>query len=967
MKCPSCLAECPDDSTFCGKCGSRLDAEAQASYTRTLASSREELTKGATLAGRYLIIEELGRGGMGKVYRAEDTSLSRHVAIKVLPEDFSGDPERLARFEREAKLLAQLNHPHIAIVHGLESHEGRRFLVMELVEGRPLADRLKSGRLSTGEAIRICRQIAEGLESAHAKGIVHRDLKPANVMVTPEGKVKILDFGLAKACESASGAGSSARHPTGSDSMTAPGLILGTVLYMSPEQASGRTLDRRTDIWSFACIVFECLTGRRAFQGESVSETLAAILKGEPDWARLPADAPIEVQKLLRRCFRKDPGRRLHDIADARIVLEGEADLPPAAVSTPSRRPLKPATVSAIGAAALVIGALAGALLIRGRGAGPASPTSGTVVSSIDLVPGQRLGGLSFLAPYRKLPTRTELAVSSRGDFIVYSAVAADADPAGASRIYLRRLDRLEAEPVAGTEGGVMPFLSPDDGWIGFWSDGYLKKVPVDGGLPMTLCEAALPFGFSWGDDDRIVFSPNRDCGLYLVPAGGGTPVLLTEPEADKEEFSHRLPHVLPGGAHALFTITRHAWDPKPRIAVLELATGRWHDLLEDGADARFVRPGHLVFLRLGVLMAVPFDLMRLEVAGSPAPAVAGISQALHSTNSRYETGAGQFSVSPSGTLVYAAGGIDPDRRDFLVWVDAGGAVEQEASFRAPFFAIRISPDGRRIAYSRLGMEYEIWIRDLERGTDTKMTSGGMAEFPVWTPDGKRLVFDWVEVGVPNLFWQPVDGSAPMERLTTSAHFQYPSSMTPDGETLAFVEETAETGRDIHLLNMRDRSVESFLESADFEAYPEFSPDGKWIAYVTNESGREEVYVRPFPDGRGRWQISHQGGTLPVWAPDGKRLYYQCRSRIMSDEVWVYDVWAVDIETRAGFAPGKPLRLMELVGYARGTPVRCWDISPDGRRFITPKFEENTFLPITELVLVLNWSEELRRLGAMGK
>ncbi|HDT13172.1 MAG TPA: hypothetical protein ENO03_02320 [Candidatus Aminicenantes bacterium] len=588
----------------------------------------------------------------------------------------------------------------------------------------------------------------------------------------------------------------------------------------------------------------------------------------------------------------------------------------------------------------------------------------GPVITSIDVGPGRRLGGRDFVI---NSPTRTECALSGKGDFVVYSAIPREAETPGISRIYLRRLGRLEADPVAGTDGAVMPFLSPDDEWIGFWADGALKKVPVEGGLPVTLCEMTWPFGFSWGDDGRIVFSPNREAGLFAISADGGEPVALTEPDRDKSEYSHRLPHVLPGSKRVLFTITRHAWDPKPRLAVLDLETGRWRELLEDGADARLAGTGHLAFLRRGTLMTVPFDLERLELAGSPVPAVANVSQAMHSTNSRYETGAGQFSVSPSGSLVYAEGGIEQDRRVSLVWLDLGGGVEPLTSSPAPFFAARISPSGRRIAYALLGMEFEVWIRDLDRGTDTKLTSGGMAEFPQWTPDGTRLVFDWVEAGVPNLFSQPVDGSAPMERLTTSENPQYPSSFTPDGGTLAFVEETEENDRDIYFLDMRDLSVRPFLDSRLFEAYPEFSPDGKWLAYVTDESGRREVYVRPFPEGRGRWQISHQGGSMPVWAPDGRRLFYTYGRE---DDTHVHDVWAVDIETRGGFAASKPRRLTRLAGLRTGTPARTWDVSRDGRKLLCPRRVDLAAFdsrPITSLVLVQSWFEEVRRLAPATK
>jgi serine/threonine-protein kinase len=909
----------------------------------------------------YKILEKLGAGGMGEVYRAEDLRLHRQVAVKLLPDVFAEDPERLARFEREAKLLAALSHSNIAAIYGLEEAEGKRFLVLELVEGETLAQRLGRGPLPVEEALEVCRQLAEGLEGAHEKSIVHRDLKPSNIKLTPEGKIKILDFGLARAFLDRSPVGVIADSPTITAEMTRPGVVLGTAAYMSPEQAKGKTVDKRADIWAFGCILFECLTGKTAFPGETITEMVAAILKSEPDWTQLPPDTPPFVRAVLRRCLQKDPGRRLHDIADARIEMQEETVPPAETVPVPVPQRLRPGLLIAACSMALVVGVLIGPVVMKYFKTSASSTSPHVMRSFIRLEPGHWLGG-SGLSPYLRLyrPTRTEMAISSDGRFLVYSAIRENPGPQDNSRLYLRKFDQLEAHPIAGTEGGINPFLSPDGSWIGFWADGKLMKVPAEGGVPAILCDVSRPFGFSWGADNQIVFVQDRDSGLLRISADGGKPETLTVPDRSKEEFAHRLPHCLPAGKGILFTIKRHPWDLEPRVAALEPATRKWRVLLEDAADARYVATGHLAFLRRGTLMVVAFNTDRLEVTGQPVPAVANIEQALNTTTSLDDTAAGQFGISFSGSLVYASGGIIPDQENSLVWVDHKGKVEPIVSFKAPFFSTRLSPDGQWIAYSALGMEGHIWLHNLARGTATKLTSAGMAEWAQWTPDGRRLVFDWFETGVPNIYWQPVDGSSPMERLTQSEYFQWPGSWAPDGETLAFVEEHPETGRDIYLLSVRDRRVTAFLDSRFFEGYPEFSPDGQWIAYVTDESGREEVYVQPFPGPGGKWQISNEGGSWPLWAPNGRQLFY--RSAGLGSRVLV-----VDVQTVSGFSASKPRLLFEQPGYVRGTPIRTWDISPDGQRFLMAKLGESKRQPVTEIILVQDWFDELKRLVPAGK
>jgi Tol biopolymer transport system component len=909
---------------------------------------------GKTL-GHYRIVEKLGAGGMGVVYRAEDKTLDRQVAIKVLPDAFTGDPERLARFEREAKLLASLNHPNIAAIYGLEEAEGKRFLVLELVEGQTLAERLHKGPLPLDDTLETCRQIVEGMEAAHEKGVVHRDLKPANIKITPEGKVKILDFGLAKAYQKEGSVPDLSKSPTLTDEITRPGVILGTAAYMSPEQAKGKTVDKRADIWAFGCVLFECLAGEGAFQGETITEIVAAILKSEPDWSQLPKDTPVLVRSLLRRCLQKDPSLRLRDVGDARIEIEESLGQPTEVVSGSRRFFLG---WLAAGAAVIL---LAGLLIdITVRKATQPAPSFPVVRAVIKLEPGQWLDGMRGRFEH---PSRSAVAMSKDGRFIVYSAVKENPGPQDKPHLYLRRTDQWEAKPIAGTEGGMNPFLSPDDRWVGFWAGelwaGKLMKVAIDGGVPVPLCDAQLLFGASWASDNSIIFTHATDSGLFKVSAEGGECESLTTPDKTKDEFSHRLPHCLPDGKGVLFTVMREPFDLQPRIAWLDLKTRKWRVLMGDAADARYVPTGHLVFLRQGTLMVVPFDLARHEVTGQPVPAIANVMQTLNATGAPYNSAAGQFSISDSGWLVYTEGGILPDQQNSLVWVDHKGGAEPIASIKAPFFVPRLSPDGQRIAYITIGRESGVWVYDLNRGTASRLTGEGKANFVTWTPDGKRVAFAWCKSGLPNLYWQPADGSSAMERLATSDHYQAPGSWSPDGATLAFVEEHPDTFYDTLLLDLRSRHVTPFLNSRANERWPEFSPDGRWMAYESNESGHGEVYVRPYPGPGGNWLISQDRGIEPLWARDGKQLFYR---------QWDHEqVWVVDVRTDGGFSASKPRLLFKAPGLDSGSPIRGWDLSLDGQRFLMVKLEEAKPTPVTEMVLVQNWFEELKRLAPAGK
>ncbi len=888
---------------------------------------------------------------MGKVYRALDKNLGRQVAIKILPEEFSTDPERLARFEREAKLLATLNHPNIAAVYGFEEAKGLRFLAMELVEGDTLQRRLDRGALPMDEALETCRQVAEGLETAHEKGVVHRDLKPGNIMITPEGKVKILDFGLAKAYVGETTGVDIANSPTITAQMTAPGVILGTAAYMSPEQARGRSVDKRADIWAFGCILYECLTGERAFRGETVSDTLAQILKGEPDWSVLPQDTPVNVQNVLQRCLQKDPRERLHDIADARIELGEMATYPSEAETVPRRF-----SILWLGACAVVMllaGLLIGRVFIWNYH--PATPAS-VVTSTIKVEPSHWLDGMRVATLTLERPTRSAMAISNDGKFVVYSAIEDNPGPQAKPWLFLRRMDQLEAKPIPGTEGGISPFLSPDNRWVGFWVNGKLKKMPVEGGVATELCDAPSIFGANWGHDNQIIFADGSSAGLSTVSAEGGKPEMLTKPDPKREESGHRLPYWLPNGKGVLFTVARYESDRKLRLALLRLDTNEWHVLLQDAADARYIPTGHIVLVRQGTLMAVRFDLARMEVIGQPIPLVENVIQAF-ANNDSFNTGAGQFGISDTGSLIYAAGGLVPDRKNSLVWVDQKGIEQPVTDLQFPFYAPRLSPDGRRIAYGTLAREKQAWVYDLSRGTNSPLTGEGIVGNPIWTPEGKRLLFGWSKSRGINLFWQPYDGSSPMERLTTSEYGQWPGSLSSDGKTVALVETHPDTGNDIAVLDIHSGRMTPFLNSHFNEMYPDFSPNGRWLAYTSDESKRNEVYVRPFPGPGMKQPVSSEGGIEPLWARNGKQLFYR----------WQNQVWIVDVQTDGGFKISKPRLLFEKPGYSSGSPIRTYDLSLDGRQFLMVKVEQRKPTPVTEMILVQNWFEELKRLVSAGK
>ncbi|MDQ5871140.1 MAG: protein kinase [Acidobacteriota bacterium] len=893
---------------------------------------------GSTL-GHYRIEGQLGAGGMGVVYLARDSVLRREVALKVLPDAFASDPERLARFEREAQLLASLTHPNIAAIHGMEQADAVRYLVLELVPGETLAERLTGGPLPVDEALEVCRQIAEALDAAHEKGIIHRDLKPANVKITPAGKVKVLDFGLAKAFGPGPSDADLSHSPTITTGETQQGVILGTAAYMSPDQARGKALDKRTDIWSFGCVLYEALTGNPAFVGATFSDTMAGILTREPDWDRLPDSMPANVRALLRRCLRKDRERRLRDIGDARLELEDAlTGAPGIAGAEVAARPSTRNLVAGV-FVGLVFGALAAGLVVTrlGREAAPRPPVTHFAIS---------------------LPAKASLftgvgpsvALSPDGSLLAYAAQSG-----GQRQIHLRRLDRLEAEPIPGTEGGVVPFFSPDGQWIGFrhLQSRTVRKVALSGGAPVTVCETEVFYGASWAPDDTIVFSPTVPGALARVPAAGGKPQPLTKLDLAKNERDHRYAQILPGGKAVLFTIGYsdiESYDDA-RIAVQSLETGERKILVEGGTLGRYSPSGHLLYVRAGNLLAVPFDLAKLAVTGSPVPVLKGVFESVNQ-------GSAHFDVTRSGSLVYVPGGPEGAERT-VVWVDRQGKAEPLPLPQRAYLHPRISPDAKRLAIEIEGPSHDCFLYEFERDVLTKVTLDGLSHWPLWTPKGDRLTFrKWT--GAFTMWWMPADRSAPEERLTTVGFMQSPASWSPDTRVVAFTQVGQDTGPDAFVLDMSgDRKPRPIAQSKFSEGSPRFSPDGRWIVYTSAESGRNEIYGQPYPGPGPKIQISNEGGTDAVWNPRGGELFYRNGDKMM----------VVDLATSPTLTLSKPRVLWEG-HYSLGTSSSCggpgptssnYDVTPDGQRFIMIRDEDQDAVPTTVNV-VLGWAEELKRL-----
>jgi len=890
---------------------------------------------GATVIGKtlghYQITNQLGKGGMGEVYQAKDQVLGREVAIKVLPEEFARDADRVARFQREAKVLASLNHPNIAAIHGLEQSGGINFLVLELVEGQTLADRIKSGPIAVKESLKLALQIAEALEAAHERGVIHRDLKPSNIKVTPDGEVKVLDFGLAKAYAGDREEINLSNSPTLSDAATQQGVILGTAAYMSPEQARGKAVDKRADIWAFGCVLYEMLTGRVAFRGEDVSEILASVIKGDVKLDLLPANLHPRVREAIIRCLHRDLRIRYSSITDARYEIEQALADPSGALVQPGtelepRRKLR--TILPWAAATLVLG-----LIIAEVAVWKLKPAEPRQVMRFDCeVPeDQQLDGSGN--PF--------LAISSDGSKFVYNTDKG---------LFLRSINQPAARRILDADKlPKQPFFSPDGQWIGYWSqaENQLKKISVSGGTPVTLANTAgNPVLPSWWIDDTIVYGQYGTSKVFRVPASGGTPQLFWE---GQRGFLFG-PQVLPGGKSVLFT---RLDGTEYRVMVQSLESGLHKLMAIRGTVSRYLPTGHLVYMVGNNLFAVPFDLGRLEATGGPVPMVEGIEWL-------GATAAPGFAVSNSGTLVYVTGTSRASYGRTLVWVDKEG--REEALHTPPNYyqTPKISPDGKRVALAiSTDGTPQIWIWDLTRETMTKLTFDKSASLrPIWTRDGRRIVFISIRDGKYSIDWKAADGTGEVEKIGSAPDKNLlPYSWSSDGKTLA----VEEMDSDMVRVNIGTQSIEgdharkTLLHEAHSQAHPNISPDGKYMAYFSDESGRWEVYVRPFPEvNKGKWQISTGGGESPLWSPDGRELFYRNGGAVM----------AVPVDTKTTFNAGKPRMLFQgayPTGYGESP---AYDISPDSKRFLMikePQPAASAGQGPRKINVAVNWSEELKQ------
>ena len=869
--------------------------------------------------GHYTISSLIGKGGMGEVYRATDTKLKRDVAVKVLPTEVASDPERLARFQREAEVLASLNHPNIAAIYGLEDAGDTKALVMELVEGPTLADRITQGPIPVDEALPVAKQIAEALEAAHEQGIIHRDLKPANVKVRADGTVKVLDFGLAKAMEPAGGSPSVSQSPTISMAATQAGVILGTAAYMSPEQARGKAVDKRADIWGFGVVLYEMLTGHQAFADEDVSMTLSKVLQREPDLDALPDDVPARVRQTLKVCLQKDPKQRIGDIQGVRLVLEGtfETATPEVAEIVQAGSQSKLPWVAAFALGLVIAGVTV--WILR-------APEPGAVTRLSHVLPeGQQFNRATM-----------NVAISPDGSRVVYAAN---------QQLYLRAMDALEASPIPGTnENPSHPFFSPDGQWIGYWSavDGQLKKIAISGGAPVTLAPTSAPSGSaSWGADDTIIWAEAE--GIMVVSANGGTRDLLVPGEGLGS------PQMLPNGESILFR-KGSVWAGE--IVVRSLESGEERVLLP-GVHARYIRTGHLVYGVGGVLLAIPFDQEALEVMGGPVPLVEDVRQAPM-----------QYAVSDSGSLVYLSGSQTEILRT-LFWVDREGTEEAINAPPRTYRYPRLSPDETRIAVDvrdETSTE-DIWIWDLARETFEKLTLDPNRDtHPVWTPDSQRVIFGSNRGGGErNLYWQAANRAEEPQLLVEGTIEDVPMAISPDAMRLVFREGNSSYDLMVLMLD-EERQTEPLVETTYSEITADISPDGRWIAYDSDESGQREVYVRPFPNiSDSRQPISSGGGTRPLWSRDGQELFYMKTDGpgavLMSVRVGEGESWSAD----------RPTALFEGPYFYNDAPramgvVRTYDVSRDGR-FLMMKnssTSEGGEIQRPQINIVLNWFEELK-------
>jgi serine/threonine-protein kinase len=876
---------------------------------------------------------------MGDVYRAKDSKLKRDVALKVLPAAVANDRERLARFQREAEVLASLNHPNIAHIHGIEDADGVTALVMELVEGEDLSQRLARGAIPLDEALPIAKQIADALETAHEQGIIHRDLKPANIKVRPDGTVKVLDFGLAKAIKPGSGIrGPGSERLDNSPTVTSPamtmqGVILGTAAYMSPEQAKGKPVDRRSDIWAFGCVLYEMLTGTRAFKGDDVTDIITSVMRDTPDWSALPAATPAGLRGLLARCLVRDPKLRLRDIGEARIALtDVDAASDHSLGSAPPPRRTLPRAALIAGAAMLVV-VTTGTGWYWGSSNAAAPPTSVPPYRS-EIVP----------VPQDAFDRRSTSAIftfTPDGGTLIY----ASGDPAS-RLLYRRNRESHVAVPITGTEGGYGPFVSPDGGSVGFFADGAMKRVPLAGGAAQVIHNMRAPgapdtlgfgwttelgpgrelgLGAAWLSDDTVVYGRFFG-GLWRTSATGGTPTAVTK--TGEGEIAHRLPRALPGGRAILCTVVRDLIATEhSSVEAVDLATGARTRLVDDATDGRYVAGGVLLFARRGTLYSVRFDASSLTVSGEPVQVSDDVMHAVGGGNPGRSSGAAQYDVSSDGMLAVIGGGMNAQVSRLVAWVERGGKIVPVSSEPAGNLGPRLSPDGTRIALRKAP---DIVIMNVLDGIATPLFKNAL--FPVWSHDGTRVMVANRGANSQEIHGVPLSGGAP-EVIVAAANPLWPSSVSRDGRLLAYVESSPVTGNDIWVVGLSPKTAPiAVVATAASEGYPMLSPDGAWLTYAVEEGDSNGVYVRPFP-GPGRVErIAGAGSTAPIWTRDGRAIFY---GRLTETGGAIREIVRVSIETA-----GDRLRIGPPVTFAKGefnrsTPVSNFDITADGSRILT--------------------------------
>ena len=872
--------------------------------------------------GSFEIIRLLGKGGMGEVYEARDVRLDRAVAIKVLPAELSGDAERRDRFKREAKAVASLNHSHICTLHDVGDHDGIHFLVMELIEGETLAERLERGALPLDQALRSATEMADALDKAHRKGIVHRDLKPGNVMLTKAG-VKLLDFGLAKLTQSgAEGHSPLSELPTQQKALTADGAIIGTFQYMAPEQLEGKEVDTRTDVFAFGVTLYEMLAGKRPFEGKSAASLIAAIIEREPRPLKEIDDAtPAALSQLIEGCLAKDPEDRWQSMADVTRQLRWIETGPDIDATSKQTQKMSVLPYALLTGAAVIVAALAGLWIGRSDEV-PRSPSRFVI---------------PFPAGDEPSTAERSIALSPDGTLLVYAAIRD-----GMSRLFVRPLDRLDATPIPGTEGARGPFFSPDGKWVAFFTGNQLKKVNLEGGPPIAIADAILSQGGGgiWSPLGEILFSTGIGSGLLRVSETGGVAEVLTTPE--KDEGKHDNPHILPDNQHVLFTVG--VGGESMRVALLSLETQEWKALdLGNVPHATFAPSGHLVFARPGGLYAAPFDVEKRALTGPPVPVLQNVAI-------DFGSGSAHYSISKNGTLAFV-----PSRAENrLVWVNRRGDSRPLLEEPRMYLTPRLSPDGRRLAVVVRDVSSgrrDIWVKDLTRDTFTRLTQPNLefAHEPAWSPDGTQIAFAGRKLGSDlnqNVFVAFVDGTGEPRRLTANAVTTVPTSWSRDGNLIFFQQQS-----DVGVLRVDEpESEKMLLDSPPNEIEATLSPNGRWLAYTSNESGRYEVYVTDFPALDQRWQISVNGGKEALWAANGRELFYRSGDRMM----------VVQITSGSGFTPSKPAILFEGP-YAVdpvGQDAVNYDVTADGQEFVM--VEEDRLAP--GVVVVLNWTEELKRL-----